>query len=408
MLKTILYFLKRPYHFLKTGLLEGVPAQIKHGFPAKHLKIVVITGTDGKTTSSTLLYHVLNTAGKKVGLISTVAAYMGNEAISTGLHVTAPTPRKMQAFMAKMVKKNFEYLVLEFTSHGAYQFRNWGIKPMIAGLTNINYEHLDYHLDYQKYVAAKALLFQKAKVAVINQDDISFSKIKKHLNPKKQTIISYNDQDKLNNKIASAIENRFPEKYNQMNARLVTTIAKQLGVKDEIIAKAIASFTGVAGRMQKINNKRGLNVVVDFAHTPQGLEAVLNALKQEMKKNNSKGKLIAVFGCAGLRDHLKRPVMGKIAVDLADLVVMTAEDPRTEDIWSIIRQMKEQLTEGHSKVVSIPNRQDAINFAINQLAKKGDTVGIFGKGPEESMCYGKTEIAWSDEQAVLKALNKKA
>ncbi len=405
MFKQILYFIKRPYHFIKTGLLRGIPAQIKYRFPAKKLKIITITGTDGKTTSSTLLYHVLKTADKKVGLISTVTACIGNKTIDTGLHVTAPTPKKMQHFMAKMVKSESEYLVLEFTSHGAYQYRNWGIKPIIAGLTNVNYEHLDYHLDYSKYLAAKALLFKKVPTVVLNKDDFSFSKIKKYLNKKKQTILSYSAEDKLPKKLREAISERFPEKYNQMNARLVIAIAQQLKIKNDIIAQAIKTFVGIPGRMQPVINKRGLNIVIDFAHTPQGLNAVLSALRQQMR--GKKGKLIAIFGCAGLRDKMKRPMMGKIAVDLADMVVMTAEDPRTEDIWSIIRQMKEQSTEGHSKIVSIADRRQAINFAINKLAKKGDVIGIFGKGPEKSMCYGTTEIPWSDKKAVLEALAKK-
>lgn len=404
MLKQILYFIKRPYHFIKTGLLKGIPAQIKYRFPAKKLKIIIITGTDGKTTSSTLLYHVLKTADKKVGLISTVTAYIGNQTIDTGLHVTAPTPKKMQHFMAKMVKKKSEYLVLEFTSHGAYQHRNWGIKPIITGLTNINYEHLDYHLDYNKYVAAKALLFKKTPTAVLNKDDPSFSKIKKYLNKKKQAIVSYSAEDKLSKKLHEAVNQRFPEKYNQMNARLVIAIAKQLKIKDKIIVHAIETFDGIPGRMQVVANKRGLNVVIDFAHTPQALEAALKALCQQMR--GKRGKLIAVFGCAGLRDKMKRSMMGKIAVNLADIVVMTAEDPRKEDVWSIIRQMKEQLTEGHNKIISIADRRQAINFAINKLAKKGDTIGIFGKGPEKSMCYGTTETPWSDKKAVLEALAK--
>ncbi len=124
-----------------------------------------------------------------------------------------------------------------------------------------------------------------------------------------------------------------------------------------------------------------------------------------MLKDKSAGRLIAVFGCAGLRDRKKRPMMGKIAVDLADLALFTAEDPRTEDIWSIIRQMKEQLTEGHNKIISIADRQTAIEYAINTLAKRGDVIGIFGKGPEKSMCYGTTEIPWSDTKVVQSCLS---
>jgi UDP-N-acetylmuramoyl-L-alanyl-D-glutamate--2,6-diaminopimelate ligase len=156
--------------------------------------------------------------------------------------------------------------------------------------------------------------------------------------------------------------------------------------------------------MQFIKNDKNFKIVVDFAHTPQGLRSALTALRFIMKKEKMPGKLIAVYGCAGLRDAIKRPMMGQIGVELADLLVFTAEDPRTEDIWSIIRQMKEALTSGHNKILSIPDRREAIHFAIQKLAKKGDLIAILGKGPEQSMCYGTTEIPWSDEKIVSEAL----
>src|SRR5260221_28136 len=168
MFDQLLYQLKRPFHLLKTGLLKGFPAQVKYKFPARKLKIIAITGTDGKTTSSTLLYHVLQKAGKKVALLSTVAAYIGNEEIDTGFHVTTPDPKALQGFLRKMVDEEYEYLVLEATSHGMYQYRLWGIQPMLAGVTNITREHLDYHVTYDLYLQAKVELLKKAKVAVIN------------------------------------------------------------------------------------------------------------------------------------------------------------------------------------------------------------------------------------------------
>jgi UDP-N-acetylmuramoyl-L-alanyl-D-glutamate--2,6-diaminopimelate ligase len=170
------------------------------------------------------------------------------------------------------------------------------------------------------------------------------------------------------------------------------------------VSPAIPSFAGVPGRMQAVPNQRGLKIIIDFAHTPQGLRSALTALQTIRKKEKLPGRIIAIYGCAGLRDAAKRPTMGVIGVELADLCVFTAEDPRTEDIWSIIRQMKEALTTGHNKVVSIPDRQEAISFAINQLAKKGDLVALFGKGPEQSMCIGTEELPWSEEAAIKKAL----
>jgi UDP-N-acetylmuramoyl-L-alanyl-D-glutamate--2,6-diaminopimelate ligase len=401
-----IYDLKYWYHFLKTGLLKGLPASIKYKNPARKLKIIAITGTDGKTSSSTLLYHVLKTTGKKVALLSTVAAYIGDEKIDTGFHVTSPDADKLQAFMVEMIKKDIEYLVLEFTSHGAYQHRLWGIKPLIVGVTNITNEHLDYHLNYNNYLEAKAMIIKKAPKVILNEDDSSYTKIKRYLSDKNK-VVPYGKDFNPGKKIREAIQKRFLASYNQLNAKLVTRIAKELNIEDEKIAEGIKKFPGIEGRMQFIKNKKkGLTVVVDFAHTPNALEKALIALKKYMRKEKMTGRLISVYGCAGLRDAEKRPVMGEIGLQHSDLVVFTAEDPRTEDVWSIIRQMKEQLETGHNRIVSIADREKAIDFAINKLAKKGDLIALFGKGPEKSMCYGTVEYPWSEEAAVQKSLAK--
>ncbi len=404
-LDTFIYELKKPYHFVKTGLLRALPAAIKYGFPANKLKIIAITGTDGKTTSTTLTYHILKAAGYKVALISTVAAYIGDKQIETGLHVTTPEPDQLQALMAKMVSKGVEYLVLEFTSHGSYQQRLFASKPFLTGLTNINHEHLDYHRTFQNYLEAKVDYLKQAKTIILNRDDSSFSKVKRYLTTGKHSIIPYSHEDSLPKIITDAIKARFDEPYNRMNARLAVTIASHLGVDSKTIAAALPSFEGVPGRMELVPNRRGLKIVVDFAHTPQALEGALLSLRKQMQREKSGGRLIAVFGCAGLRDRQKRPMMGKIAVDIADIAVFTAEDPRTENIWSIIRQMKEQLTEGHNKIVSIADRREAIAFTLSKLVHRGDVVGFFGKGPEKSICYGTTEYPWSDREVIEQCLS---
>lgn len=401
MLSEALYRLKRPFHLVKTGLLNGLPAQLYYRFPNRQLQILTITGTDGKTTSSTMLYHVLKAAGYKVGLISTVGAYLGDTPVDTGFHVTAPQPSLVFKFMREMVDQGYTHLVLETTSHGIYQFRTWGLAPAVAGLTNVTHEHWDYHLTYENYVVAKSLLLRKAAKIILNADDVSFPKMRKLVRKSRGHVIEYSLGDKLPRKIEQAIRARFPEVFNQSNAHLVYAMAKQAGVSDADFAAAIKTFPGVPGRMQRVPNTKGLDIVVDFAHTPQALEQVLLTLRQQKKKT---GKLIAVFGAAGLRDTQKRPLMAKVAVELADYVILTAEDPRTEDVWSIIRQMKEQLTTGHDKLISIADRQQAIQFALTSLAKKGDTIGVFGKGHETSMCFGTIEYPWNDEQAIATVL----
>lgn len=394
MLAMLAYHAKRPYHFVKTGLLQGIPAQLSTNFPDRSLKIFLITGTDGKTTSSTMLFHVLNTAGHKTALLSTVGAYYGENAIDTGFHVTSPQPMELYQFMRQAVNEQCTHMVLEATSHGSYQYRTWGIHPQVAGLTNIAHEHLDYHINYTEYVKAKAALLKKADAAVINSSDQSY-KVLSELYPNNDWL-PYVEADQLPLIVQKAINDRFSEDYNQMNARLVYTMAKQAHISDEDFAHAIRSFSGIPGRMEVVAEKP-CKIIVDFAHTPQGLEAALSAVKKQLTK---KGRLIAVYGSAGLRDRQKRPMMGAIGVKLADYVILTAEDPRTEEVWSIIRQMKEQLIDGHDKIISIPDRREAITYAVEKLAGPDDIIIILGKGHEHSMCFGTTEVPWSDQQVI--------
>ncbi len=401
-LKQILYRIKRLYHFFKTGIFNGLLAEFKYGFPSKKLNVLAVTGTDGKTTTSTMLYHVLKTAGKKVALISTVAAYIGDELIDTGFHVTTPTPAQLQKLMRRLVKEGYEYLVLETTSQGVYQFRTWGIFPLIAGVTNVAQDHFDYHLNYQNYLSAKALILRDSEKIILNRDDQSYQPLKDMLRVSESRILSYSVEHQNDPAIMRAIKKRFPENYNVSNALMVVKFAKNLNIPDADVIAGIETFIGIPGRMEEIKNTKGIRVIVDFAHTPQGLENALIALKSQTKRPS---KLIAVYGCAGLRDALKRPMMGKIGTDLADFCVFTAEDPRTESVWSIIRQMKEQLTTNHDKVISVADRFEAIKFALTRLAKQGDTVVILGKGHEQSMCYGNTEYPWDDREAVRKILS---
>jgi UDP-N-acetylmuramoyl-L-alanyl-D-glutamate--2,6-diaminopimelate ligase len=407
MLANILYHLKRPYHLVKTGLFKGLTAEIKYGFPAQKLHILAVTGTDGKTTTSTMLYHILKQAGKKVALLSTVAAYVGDEEIDTGFHVTTPDPASLHKFFKQLVDEKYEYVVLEVTSHGLYQYRTWGVMPLIAGITNVANEHLDYHINYQQYLEAKAELLTKSSFAIINDDDQSAFQLKKILRAEKTPFTTYSTQDSIHHSVNTVIKDRLPESYNQSNARLAFAITQKLQISIKDFKEAIKKFPGIPGRMEIIQTKP-FKVIVDFAHTPQGLEAALLALRKQLTKQKKKGKLIAIYGAAGLRDIKKRPAMGKIGTELADLVVLTAEDPRTESVWSIIRQMKENLTENHHKIISIADRGEAITFALKKLAEPGDIVGIFGKGHEQSMCYGTVEHPWDDRKAAREVLKIKS
>jgi UDP-N-acetylmuramoyl-L-alanyl-D-glutamate--2,6-diaminopimelate ligase len=267
-------------------------------------------------------------------------------------------------------------------------------------------------VNYANYVEAKARLLKMAQQAFINGEDGSATEVRRHLSGKTH-VVDYMKLP-LSKTLRSAMTKRFPESYNQANARLVAAMAHALDVSDRVLAKAIARFTGVPGRMQYIGEKNGVHAWVDFAHTPNAFQNVLTAMQAKLRattlsqkaKKTRPPRLIAVFGSAGLRDRRKRPVMGRIASELADYVVLTAEDPRTEDVWSIIRQLKESMRTTHAKVLSVPDRFQAIKTAITQLARRGDHIIVLGKGHEQSMCFGTTEFPWSDASAIQQVFAK--
>lgn len=356
------------YHLPKAFL-----ANVFHGFPTRGLKVVGVTGTDGKTTTVNMIYQILKSAGKKVSMVSTIN--------SPGLHVTSPDPFLVQKFAKDAAGRGDEYLILEVTSHGLDQYRFWGIKFEIGVITNITHEHLDYHKTFERYKNTKLKLLRNSKFKIANQ------------NLKIPQTIPFNKY-KLKLKI--------PGDYNIENARAAIEVAAVLGIDKQIARKAVENFEGIAGRMEEVKNTRGIKIFIDFAHTPNGLENALKALR-------SKGKLIALIGCEGFRDVGKRSLMGEIAQKLSDIVIVTAVDPRGQ-IDQINRQIEFGAKKAGAQVSKnffiINDRKAAIRFAIKNLAKKGDTIGIFGKGHEASMNFdGKTEEAWSDKEVVEEILN---
>jgi len=393
-------------------------------FPSSKLKIIGVTGTDGKTTTVNLIYHILKQEFP-VGMVSTVSAKIRNEEIDTGFHVTAPEPHLLQKLLLKMVREKIKYAVLEVTSHGLDQFRLWGVKFQVGVITNVTRDHLDYHKTYEEYLKAKARLFNGVKVAVLNGDDRSFEYLATKQQSNKATkIVTYGIKNKADFMPSSfEFKTPLPGEYNQYNCLAAIAVCSVLGVPDSKIKEAIASFNGVTGRMEEIKMGQEFKAIVDFAHTPNGLEQALKTLRQQQSNKATKpctrryvakqqrrkdAKLIVVFGCAGLRDKGKRPMMGKIAAKYADLAVLTAEDPRTEDVNEIIRQISEGCEEfggAEGKTFfKIPDRQKAIDFAVN-LAEKDDIVVVCGKGHEKSMCFGTKEYPWSDQESVRKALS---
>ncbi len=399
--------LKNYYH-----LVVALAAIVRFGYPAKSLTVIAVTGTDGKTTTSTLIYYILKTGGEKVALISTVAAYIGTEQIDTGFHVTTPDPWKLQRLIKKALDGGCKYIVLEVTSIGIDQWRIFGTNIDTAVLTNVTHEHLDYHGTFNNYLKTKAKIFKNVKNAVLNKSDSSYKYIKSQVG-KNTNVISYdNKTPDVNIDILNSIRKRFKETYNQLNA-LAATEAALIYIKDKKkIAEAIKSFEGVPGRMEEVPNKKGIRIIVDYAHTPNALRQVLEFLVSE---KGQRGRIISVFGCTGERDFEKRPIMGKISTELADISIFTADDPRGEDVNNVISQIvigaektgaMELTIENLGKVakrhkyIRIPDRKKAINIAINRIAKAGDIILVAGMGHQTHIAINGKEIPWNDKEVI--------
>lgn len=377
--------------------------------------VIGVTGTSGKTTTAHLIFEILKNAGKKVSLVSTVEANINGTSFDTGFHVTTPSPWELQSFMKKAADGKSEYFVLEVTSHALDQNRIFGTSIDIGVITNVSHEHLDYHKTIETYRLVKAKILRRVKFSILNADDVSFPILSKKSQGKIVTYALTKDADFTPAKIK--LNPLIPGQFNLSNCLAAAAVAQVLAIDQNIVKKTIAKFKGITGRMEEIKSDKTFRIFIDFAHKPDALEQVLKTAR-----NLGKNKLIVVFGCAGLRDRLKRPIMGRIAAQLSDYTVLTAEDPRTEDVREIIAGiaegclkvgMKEAnkkdkdlefLKNGEKYFWRIPDRQEAINFAIRNLAKKRDLLLFCGKGHEKSMCYGNVEYPWDEKQAIAKAL----
>lgn len=407
---------KNTRHFL-TSLLETAKA----GYPAKDLTVIGVTGTDGKTTTAHIIYEILKNAKFRVALVSTMGVWDPKGFIDTGLHTTTPDAKTLQPLLKRFKEQGITHVILEVTSHGLDQHRVLGTNFFAGVFTNLTHEHLDYHKTFAHYRKAKAKLFRGVKLAVLNKDDSSFEYFRK-ASPKTAKIVFYSTSGladvkalKITNRpsglVFSATDNGVGYKitttlqgsYNASNILAAIATCRNLKVDWKTIQKAVQNFPGIPGRMEYVKT-RPFSVIVDFAHTPNALEKLLTTLNER----KGKGKLIAVFGCAGERDRAKRPMMGEISKRLADISIFTAEDPRTEDLNKILKKMLEgakRVRNTKHKVLKEPDRGLAIEKAI-KLAKKSDIVVICGKGHERSMAFGKDEIPWSDQEATRKALLK--
>ena len=423
-----------------------------YDWPGRKLTVIGVTGTDGKTTTTNLIYQILLAAQIKAGMISTVNAVIGNEVLDTGFHVTTPDAHDVQRYIAKMVEAGLTHVVLETTSHGWAQYRVDACEFDIGIVTNITHEHMDEHGSYENYRAAKARLFSSLEITsekrqgnprlgVINRDDAkSFDFLNEFIKVRKLNYGLNEDADvravdvsyspsgihftAKSRDFNVAVSSKLVGAYNVSNclAALTATIYG-LKIKPEIAAQGIASLEGISGRMERIDMGQNFTAIVDFAHTPNALKVTLEAAREMLKsatesfdKENSDNsaravtkfpRVIAVFGSAGLRDKAKRRMMAEISSELADLTVLTAEDLRTESLDGILEEMAAGARskggrEGET-FWRVPDRGEAIRFALS-LARAGDIVLYCGKGHEQSMCFGAREYLWDDRTAMRAAL----
>jgi len=394
--------LKNIYH-----LVQAFLSALYFGFPSKKMIVIGITGTDGKTTTVNMLHHILTSCAKQVSSISSINAVIGAKRFNTGFHVTTPNPWQVQKYLKKAADSRSDYFILEATSHGLDQNRLAFVDFQVAALTNTSHEHLDYHRNKKNYLLSKAKLFKNVRYSILNSDDESFNYLKERASAK---VISYSLRKKTDFNIEKfPIKLKIAGDFNLENALAALSVAITLGLNKHKVLRALSTFTGISGRLESIDLGQNFDVYVDFAHTPNALQQVLKTLQPAINGQLS-ARLIAVFGAAGKRDKSKRPLMGKIASKLADISILTAEDPRGEDVNNICEQIAEGFEKSDKKKEKdffiIPDRKEAIKFAID-LASEGDTVALFGKGHEKSMNVGNKEIPWSDASIARWAINRK-
>lgn len=405
----------------------GPLAAAWHDYPSRELVVIGVTGTDGKTTTCHLLHSILKRVGNvKAGYISTISADFGDETVATGLHVTTPGAPQVQAYLARMVAAGLTHCVLEMTSHGLAQNRLNGVDIDVAVLTNVMHEHLDYHGNWEAYRDAKAIMFKMLseswrkpgipKLAVINADDDSASYFGTFAADRLQSYgvrapadyraadLSFQPNSTTFWVQGQRLETGMLGEFNVSNALAAIVAARGLDVSWSDIRAGIAAVELLSGRMERIDEGQDFIAMVDFAHTPNALRRALGAGRGMLPPGK---RLIAVFGSAGLRDVEKRRLMAETSAQLADLTVLTAEDPRTESLDDILEMMAEGCRasggiEGES-FIRVRDRGEAI-FRACQLASSGDLVMACGKGHEQSMCFGATEHPWDDRAAMRSAL----
>lgn len=389
-------------------------AAVFYNNPTKELSVLGVTGTNGKTSITTFLRETLELAGKKSGLVGTISIDNGEEVIVS--KNTTPESMELQQHFRTMLNSGCDYCAMEVSSHSLCLGRVDETEYEIGVFTNLTPDHLDFHKDLDDYRKAKEMLFYKTtKANVINIDDEGGQKIVESIKDLKTPLYTYaidNEADFMAKDIkitASGVSYRLvtptyeedifvpvPGKFTVYNTLAVIATAYLLGIDKDIIKESLKNTKGVPGRFEAVQNDKGIHVIIDYAHTPDALENVINTAR-----GFATNRIITVFGCGGDRDDTKRPIMGSIAEKLSDIAVLTSDNPRTEDPNKIIEDVLKGMKNDNYKVIT--DRREAIVEAV-KLAEKDDIILIAGKGHEDYQIIGREKIHFDDKEEARKAL----
>lgn len=396
-----------------------------HDYPAQSMRVIGITGTNGKTTTSYITRAILRNAGFKVGLIGTIQIMVEEETLP--IHNTTPDVVELQNLLAMMRDKGMDYVVMEVSSHALDQNRVAGIEFDTAVFTNLTQDHLDYHKTLENYKLAKAKLFgllskggkKQGKTAVVNIDDGAGETMLAHAECRHLTYAIHRAADlraedisvlpggarfRLSGDFGSMdLQLHITGIFNVYNVMSAVGAALAEGISPDVIQKALQDFVSVPGRFELVNEGQDFSVIVDYAHTPDGVENVLRTARQIARRH-----IITVFGCGGDRDRTKRPIMGRMAAELSDTVIATSDNPRTEDPEFILGQVEEGVKEaiGGKHHECIVDRRTAIFRAV-ELAQKDDIVVILGKGHEDYQILKDRTIHFDDREVAREAIRGK-
>ncbi len=383
-----------------------------YNYPYKNFKLIGITGTNGKTTTTYLIKSVLENKGYKVGLIGTNQNMVGNQVIPS--HHTTPDSLELMELFRKMADEGAEYVVMEVSSHSLDLDRVAGCEFSVAAITNVTQDHLDFHKTMENYLAAKSKLFSMCEKGALNADDKSCDFIKDRATSSLCTYGADNASDikaenvemdgkgvyfdVVYNGKKEHIELLIPGKFSVYNALTAISCLLALGLSLEEIAEGLKAARGVKGRIEVVPLNTDYTVIIDYAHTPDGLLNIINTIK-----GFAKGRVVTLFGCGGDRDRTKRPIMGEIAGRLSDFCIVTSDNPRTEEPADIMNDILEGISKTDCEYTVVENRFEAIEYALDN-AKKDDVILLAGKGHETYQILKERTIVFDEREIVLKLL----